>query len=605
MSSFFTLPASAKKRKRTDETAATAASTKPPRPSTSGARGQSSAKATRKPRDESISGSDSEDLGSPQDASEGESDASSGYEGETGAERRLRLAERYLQNVRSEVQQVGFDAEEVDRDLIAERLKEDVAESKGRMYRFVAGTYDYVHSSSASFRGSSDSVTGVALCPPYAYTVSKDMQLVKWELPTPSSRKQGRATTAMRPPSRQRPMKLISVQGSRRPTATSSKQKQPAKQQHHTAPILCVAASPDGRFVATGGQDKKLIMWSATDLTSLRVFSQHRDSVTALSIERGLNRLYSASYDRTIKTWGLNERAYVETLFGHQDHIVDIAALPQERCFSAGARDRTVRLWKVVDETQMVFRGGGSGGGEKSKSSKSRGYAEGSIERVAMIDDETFVTGSDNGSLSLWSIHKKKPIFTYPCAHGMDPALKPEEAFADIELEDRKAPAPPQPRWITALATVPYSDIIVSGSWDGAVRAWRVTEDKKRIEPAGAVGSEAAPATDQPLVNGDMPVNGIGAPGGEAEDQAASARGVVNDLAVYERGERGGEGLCIVAALGRTHRLGRWLKVPGGKNGAVVFEIPPSFTSKRKKRKAKKGDRAGEHGVDDERDIEM
>jgi ribosomal RNA-processing protein 9 len=26
--------------------------------------------------------------------------------------------------------------------------------------------------------------------------------------------------------------------------------------------------------------------------------------------------------------------------------------------------------------------------------------------------------------------------------------------------------------------------------------------------------------------------------------------------------------------LGKEHRLGRWAKVPGGKNGAVVFEVP-------------------------------
>jgi len=33
---------------------------------------------------------------------------------------------------------------------------------------------------------------------------------------------------------------------------------------------------------------------------------------------------------------------------------------------------------------------------------------EGSMDRVAMIDEETFVTGSDNGSIALWVIHKKK-----------------------------------------------------------------------------------------------------------------------------------------------------------------------------------------------------
>ena len=54
------------------------------------------------------------------------SDSESEEEDETGAERRLRIAEQYLENIKGEVDEVGFDAEEIDKDLIAERLQEDV-----------------------------------------------------------------------------------------------------------------------------------------------------------------------------------------------------------------------------------------------------------------------------------------------------------------------------------------------------------------------------------------------------------------------------------------------------------------------------------------------
>jgi ribosomal RNA-processing protein 9 len=42
---------------------------------------------------------------------------------------------------------------------------------------------------------------------------------------------------------------------------------------------------------------------------------------------------------------------------------------------------------------------------------------------------------------------------------------------------------------------------------------------------------------------------------------------------VFERGDRGKDGVCVVVAVGKEHRLGRW-KVLHGKNGAVVLEIP-------------------------------
>ena len=320
-----------------------------------------------------------------------------------------------------------------------------------------------------------------------------------------------------------------------------------------------MAASSTGKFVATGGADRRLIVWSASDLTALRVFTHHRDAITSLTFRRGTNQLYSSSKDRTVKTWSLDELAYVETLFGHQDEVVDVGALAQERCITVGARDRTARLWKVADETQLVFRGGG--GGSKPKDEKkyprgstndavaptSRTYAEGSIDRVALIDEETFVTGSDNGSLSLWTIHKKKPVFTVSVAHGIDSPVAPEAASAE-KAPDPSVPAEPQPRWITALATVPYSDLVLSGSWDGSLRVWKVGADKRRIEAVGVLGSA-----------------------GDVEEDRV--RGVINDIGVFERGPRGKDGVCVVAGLGTEHRFGKWARFKG-KNGAVVFEVP-------------------------------
>jgi len=125
MSSFFTAPASQRKRKREDTAAvpsrkrATGTGSKP---------NTQNAKPARPKRDESISSSGSEDGARRQMPSDEEKyiSSESDDEDETGAERRLRLAERYLENIKGEVDEVGFDAEEIDRDLIAERLQEDV-----------------------------------------------------------------------------------------------------------------------------------------------------------------------------------------------------------------------------------------------------------------------------------------------------------------------------------------------------------------------------------------------------------------------------------------------------------------------------------------------
>lgn len=121
MSSFFTVPASQRKRKREDRNAAPATKKR-------GVDAKNEGAGNRRVRDreESISGSDldeDDEIESGVSAEEPESDSD---EGETAADRRLKLAERYLDNVREEVDEVGFDAADIDRDLIAQRLKEDI-----------------------------------------------------------------------------------------------------------------------------------------------------------------------------------------------------------------------------------------------------------------------------------------------------------------------------------------------------------------------------------------------------------------------------------------------------------------------------------------------
>jgi ribosomal RNA-processing protein 9 len=554
MSSFFTIPSSQKKRKRPEISEVPKKRFAASRPTT-----REKKPAPQKPRrDESISGSDAEDSDDgPRDAFDDEiEERSSGSEGEdeTAAERRLRLAERYLENIREEVDEVGFDAEEIDRDLIAERLQEDAAESKGRLYRKLAEDLEFGNSEHSFFQNNSESFTSVATCYPWVYTVSKDLYLIKWRIQELSKdqwvRKGQKKQKKPPPPPKRKPEQVAFVRGDKKKRNQNS-------YMGHVDSILTVAASQDGKFVVTGGRDRRIVVWDAKTLKPMRIFSQHRDSVTGLAFRRGTNQMYSSSKDRTIKIWSLDELAYVETLFGHQDEVMDVAALAQERCVSVGARDRTARLWKVVEETQLVFRGGG---GEKKSKSSGPKILEGSMDRVAMIDEEMFVTGGDNGGLSLWTMHKKKPVFTLSLAHGMDPLLKPEEASAETHPDQSIIPAP-QPRWITALATIPYSDVILSGSWDGQIRAWKISDDKKKIEAVGIV-TASSPETNG-HINGDI----------RSSETHTTVKGVINDISVFERGERGKDGVCIVAAIGKEHRMGRWKRAPG-RNGAVVFEVP-------------------------------
>lgn len=59
-------------------------------------------------------------------------------EDETPAEKRLRLAQMYLEGVKTSLADGEYDAAEIDKELISARLKQDVLEHSGKVYLFIA-----------------------------------------------------------------------------------------------------------------------------------------------------------------------------------------------------------------------------------------------------------------------------------------------------------------------------------------------------------------------------------------------------------------------------------------------------------------------------------
>ncbi len=329
MSSFFTAPLSHKKRKRPDASVRTSTSVKRHVPNsvskTNGPSKTSTSQSRAKEDDEdSIPESDSDISEDAELEAEEERESSSEDEEETAAERRLKLAERYLENLREELAQngeagdpEGFDAADIDREIISQRLREDVAESKGKIYRLIADRLDFGNGwkSKTAFRADQLGLTAIVVAPPYIYTAAKDKSLCKWRLSqldcsnSKSDLANGEGETAEKQPTN---IAIPQKPKFEKKYVCRANCKDAKSHPGHVRAILCLAVSHSGKLLATGGADNRIVIWDAETLKPLKAFAnQHRDHVLAVSFRRhnpgkGAQTLYSASADRTIKVWNLD-----------------------------------------------------------------------------------------------------------------------------------------------------------------------------------------------------------------------------------------------------------------------------------------------------------
>ena len=136
---------------------------------------------------------------------------------------------------------------------------------------------------------------------------------------------------------------------------------------------------------------------------------------------------------------------YIDTLYGHTAEVMSLDSMKKERALS-GSRDKSVHIWKVVEETQLIY---------KSHTA--------STDCISFLSEDTFVSGGEDGTDALRNSQKKKPVSVVKAAHGVDSSGIPN--------------------WISALTTLKNSDIFASGSNDGFIRIWKAEFSKFGITP--------------------------------------------------------------------------------------------------------------------------
>ena len=112
----------------------------------------------------------------------------------------------------------------------------------------------------------------------------------------------------------------------------------------HTLPVVSIACSPDGKWIASGSLDKTVRLWDTTTGKVIRTLAGHTRPVSYVAVSPDGKTLLSSGLDGAARFWNVADGKQVASIEG-VSRGEGIAFAPDGKTVAIATDDKSIRFW--------------------------------------------------------------------------------------------------------------------------------------------------------------------------------------------------------------------------------------------------------------------